>query len=277
MELTLVGGFVIAIGFWLSMTSHERLVQSIVFFASFSGTAVLNFGEYGMAPDVVLLSFLLLASVLSGRVLVPARISGDHLTVGFLILVFTSIVGLSSLFNGAAHGLVSLQVTQTVYLLFGVCLTLVMSVEFATLERLEAGLAALRASAIFISAWGLLQLACYYTGLEYPAFLFNNSTSHFADMYDQKAAEGVVRIASVATEPSFMAASLMIFGTFGATGYRARPTAPNQELDHSGRSDAGDRRHFRLQVPVISASRCSGFCSRGGGPCSRWRCSPRWL
>ena len=140
MELTLVGGFVIAIGFWLSMASHERLVQSIVFFASFSGTAVLNFGEYGMAPDVVLLSFLLLASVLSGRLVVPARISGDHLTVGFLILVFTSIVGLSSLFNGAAHGLVSLQVTQTVYLLFGVCLTLVLSVEFATVERLEAGL-----------------------------------------------------------------------------------------------------------------------------------------
>ena len=217
MELTLVGGFVIAIGFWLSMASHERLVQSIVFFASFSGTAVLNFGEYGMAPDVVLLSFLLLASVLSGRLVVPARISGDHLAVGFLILVFTSIVGLSSLFNGAAHGLVSLQVTQTVYLLFGVCLTLVLSVEFATVERLEAGLTALRASATFISAWGLLQMACYYTGLEYPAFLFNNSTSHFADMYDQKAADGVVRIASVATEPSFMAASLMIFGTFGAT------------------------------------------------------------
>ena len=114
-------------------------------------------------------------------------------------------------------GLVSLQVTQTVYLLFGVCLTLVLSVEFATVERLEAGLTALRASATFISAWGLLQMACYYTGLEYPAFLFNNSTSHFADMYDQKAADGVVRIASVATEPSFMAASLMIFGTFGAT------------------------------------------------------------
>ena len=158
MELTLVGGFVIAIGFWFSMASHKRLVQSIVFFASFSGTAVLNFGDYGMAPDVVLLSFLSVASVLSGRLLVPARVSGDHLTIGFLILVFTSIVGLSSLFNGAAHGLVSLQVTQTVYLLFGVCLTLVLSVEFATLERLEAGVAALRASAVFISGWGLLQL-----------------------------------------------------------------------------------------------------------------------
>ena len=32
MELTLVGGFVIAIGVLFSITSHERLVQSIVFF-----------------------------------------------------------------------------------------------------------------------------------------------------------------------------------------------------------------------------------------------------
>ena len=199
------------------MVSHQRLLQSIIFFASFSGTAVLNFGDYGMAPDVVFLSFLLLASLLSGRLLVPAQLSRDHVVVGFLVLVFTTIVVLSSLFNGAAHGIVSLQVTQTAYLLFGVCLTVVLSIEFTTLEHLEAGITALRASATFISLWGLFQAACFYGGIEYPAFLFNNSKSHFADMFDQRAAEGVVRIASVATEPSFMAMSLMIFGTFGAT------------------------------------------------------------
>jgi len=216
-ELTLIGGLVIVLGFLLSIVSNKGLLQCIVFFASFSGTAVLNFGEYGMAPDVVLLSFLLLASSVSGRLVVPARVSGDHLIVGFLILMFASIAGLSSLFNGALHGLVSLQVTQTAYLLFGVCLTLVLSIELSSLERLEGGLVALRASATFISLWGLFQAACYYTGLVYPAFLFNNSKSHFADMYDQRATEGVVRIASVATEPSFMAMSLMIFGAFGAT------------------------------------------------------------
>jgi hypothetical protein len=216
-ELTLVGGLIFGLGFLLSILSHQRLLQSIVFFSSFSGTAVVNFGEYGMAPDVVLLSFLLLASVLSGRLLNSARVSRDHLIVGFLILVFTSIVVLSSLFNGAVHGVVSLQVTQTAYLLFGICLTLVLSIEFSTWQRLEAGLVALRASATFISLWGLFQAVCYYAGIEYPAFLFNNSESHFADMYDQRAAAGVVRIASVATEPSFMAMSLMIFGAFGAT------------------------------------------------------------
>ena len=217
MELTLVGGFVIALGLLLSIMSQQRLVQCIVFFSSFSGTAVVNFGDYGMAPDVVLLAFLLLASVLSGRLLVSARVSGDHLIVGLLILVFTSIVVFSFLLNGALHGVVSLQVTQTAYLLFGICLTLILSIELASLERLEAALVALRAGATFISLWGLFQAACYYAGVEYPAFLFNNSTSHFADMYDQRAAEGIVRIASVATEPSFMAMSLMIFGAFGAT------------------------------------------------------------
>lgn len=217
MELTLIGGVVIALGFVLSLTSPQRLVQCIVFFASFSGTAVLNFGEYGMAPDVVLLSCLMFSSFLSGRMLLPAKVSQDHLVIGFLILVFASIAALSFLVNGAVHGMASLQLTQTVYLLFGICLTLVMSIELRTPDRLEAGLMALRASATFISLWGLFQAACYYTGIEYPAFIFNNSQSHFADMYDQRAAAGVVRIASVATEPSFMALSLMIFGSFGAT------------------------------------------------------------
>jgi hypothetical protein len=216
-ELTLVGGAVIALGFVLSFASLQRLVQCIVFFASFSGTAVLNFGEYGMAPDVVLFAFLLFSSLLSGRILLPARVSQDHVAVGILILVFTSIAMVSTLLNGAVHGIVSLQVTQTVYLLFGICLTLVMSIELSTPQRLEAGLVALRAGATFISLWGLFQAACYYAGIEYPAFIFNNSQSHFADMYDQRAADGVIRIASVATEPSFMALSLMIFGAFGTT------------------------------------------------------------
>jgi len=216
-ELTLIGVVIIGLGLLLSLTSRQRLVQSIVFFASFSVTAVVNLGQYGMAPDVVLLAFLLLSSLLSGRMLTPARISDDHLTIGFLVLVFTSIAALSFMFNGALHGMAPIQLTQTAYLVFGIVLTLVLSIEFGTVQRLEAGLMALRASATFISLWGLLQAACYYAGVEYPAFLFNNSKSNFADMYDQRAAEGIIRIASVATEPSFMALSLMIFGAFGAT------------------------------------------------------------
>ena len=235
MELTLVGSLIIGLGLFLSVISYQRLVQSIVFFSSFSGTAVLNFGDYGMAPDVVLLSFLLLAGVLSGRLLYPAQLSQDHLIVGLLILVFAAIAMLSCLFNGAVHGLVSIQVTQTVYLLFGICLTLVLSIEFSTVERLEASIRALRAGATFVSLWGLFQGVCYYSGITYPAFLFNNSTSHFADMYDQRAAAGVVRIASVATEPSFMATSLMIFAAFGATVVALDPV----------------RRTFNWVLPVI--------------------------
>jgi len=216
-EITLAGGVIISLGLLLSIVSQRRLAQCIVFFSSFSGTAVLNFGDYGMAPAVVLLAFLLTASLLSGRLLVSACVSENHLIVGLLMISFMVIVVVSCLWNGAVHGLVSLQVTQTGYLLFGICLALVLSIEFSTVERLEAGLFSLRAAATFISLWGIFQAVCYYAGVEYPASLFNNSKSHFADMYDQRAAEGVVRIASVATEPSFMSMSLMIFGAFGAT------------------------------------------------------------
>jgi hypothetical protein len=216
-ELTAVGALVVALGLIFGLTSQRRLVQCIVFFASFSGTAVVNFGDYGMAPDLPLLGFLIAGALLSGRLMQPARMSTDHLTAALLIISFAVIVVMSLLWNGGLRGLPSIQLTQTAYLLFGVFLTLVLSIELSQPDRLEAGVGALRASATFISFWGLFQWACYYAHITYPAFLFNNSTSHFADMYDQRATEGVVRIASVATEPSFMAISLMIFGAFGAT------------------------------------------------------------
>jgi hypothetical protein len=62
-----------------------------------------------------------------------------------------------------------------------------------------------------------VQSACFYVRIGYPAILFNNSSDRYADMFDRRAGQGVVRIASVATEPTFVASSLMIFGAFGTT------------------------------------------------------------
>jgi O-antigen ligase len=126
------------------------------------------------------------------------------------------------LFNGGFSPITSFQVTQMIYLQFGIVLAIVMSFALASPARIDDAVSALRAGATFVACWGILQVICFYTGIPYPSFLFNNSTSHFADMYDQRALN-LIRIASVGTEPSVMASSLMIFGTFGATLLTVEP------------------------------------------------------
>jgi hypothetical protein len=215
-------------GLVLFFFSQRRLVQAIVFFAPFSGTAIINFSAYGMSPDVFLFGIYLIWKMISGEAFERLRVGRGHLQIALLLVVFATVCIGSLLFNGGMGGLAPIQITQTAYLMFGLSLTAVLSFEFVRDGRLEDAVTALRASATFISLWGIFQVACYYTGIEYPAFLFNNSTSHFADMFDQRAGS-FIRIASVAIEPSFLATTLMIFGAFGATlvtihdTFRTRP------------------------------------------------------
>ncbi len=217
MNLTITGGFMIVYGAWLFMRArNRRLLQALVFFSSFSATAVINFSNYGMAPAIVFAGFVLLSKLVSGEALRPVRVGRDFLILNLLVAGFGAVSLLSLLINGGLHSLVFLQLTQTAYVVFGVGVTLLVAVDFAQPEPLEDAIRALRAGAVFIALWGVVQAACFYGGITYPAFLFNNSTSHFADMFDQHA-NALIRIASVAVEPSFMANSLMIFGTFGAT------------------------------------------------------------
>ena len=218
MSVTISGGVLAAYALWLLLASgRRRLLQCIVFFSSFSATAVINFSNYGMAPAVFFLLVLLLSKAMSGEAMHAVRISRDHLVLNPLLGLFALVSLASLLINGALRGMASLQVTQTAYVLFGVFTTIVLALDFTRPERLDDAVRALRAGGTFIALWGIVQMACFYGGIEYPAFLFNNSTSHFADMFDQRAGAGLIRIASVATEPSYMASSLLIFGAFGAT------------------------------------------------------------
>ena len=151
------------------------------------------------------------------------QMSKDQGVAMLLVAGFGAASIASLVVNRLSRDVLPIQTTQTAYILFGVFITLVLSIEMLRADRLDSVVAALRAAATFIALWGFLQAACHYTGMAYPATIFNNSTSHFADMFDQRASAGVIRIASVATEPSFMAVSLMIFGAFGATVLAIEP------------------------------------------------------
>lgn len=217
MVVTPTGIAIIALGLFLTLTAPRRLMAALVFFSSFSATAVINFSNYGMAPAVVFLTLLLLWKLLGGEALDGVRMSRDQGVAMLLIAAFGAASVTSLVVNQLNRDTLPIQVTQTAYVLFGVAVTFVLSIEMLRGDRLDSAVSALRAGATFIALWGVLQAACYYAGVAYPADIFNNSTSHFADMFDQRASAGVIRIASVATEPSFMAVSLMIFGSFGAT------------------------------------------------------------
>jgi hypothetical protein len=215
MTLTVIGGVLIAFAILSFLFFPLRLMQAVVFFSSFSCTAVINFPNYGMQPPVLLLPIYLARKIVSGDFLRPIRANRDFLLVVLPLAVFAILSIVSLLINQALRSVVTFQVTQTAYALFGIIVTLTLSIEFLNRNRLEAAIRALRAGAVFISLWGIVQVICFYAHIPYPN-LFNNSNSHAADMFNQHG-NGIIRIASVALEPSFMAVSLMIFGSFGAT------------------------------------------------------------
>jgi hypothetical protein len=216
MSLTGIGSVILAFAIMSILFSPRRLVQGIIFFSSFSATAVINFTNYGMSPAVLLVPAYLVWKAASGEMMRPTQISRDHVLVMLPIVAFATWSTVSLLINQALRNVPTFQVTQTAYILFGVLVTLALSVDLARRDTLEAAIGALRLAAVFIALWGVLQVCCFYLHIPYPT-MFNNSSSHFANMFDQSAGTGVIRISSVATEPSFLASSLLIFGSFGAT------------------------------------------------------------
>lgn len=228
-DVTPTGITLIALGLYLLMTRPNRLLLALIFFSSFSSTAVINFSAYGVAPAVIFFGLLLAWKVVGGEALVGVRMGKNQAAIMLLIAGFGLTSILSLVLNSMERSVQQIQITQTAYILFGIIITLVLSLEMLRGDRLEGAVRAFRAAAMFISIWGVLQVVCHYSGIPYPANIFNNSTSHFADMFDQRAGAGVIRIASVATEPSFMAVSLMIFASFGATIIAIEPRLRTRE------------------------------------------------
>ena len=129
-----------------------------MFFGAFSGTAIVNFSAYGMSPDVFLFGMYLAWKLISGEAFEILRVSRNHLSLLVRLLFFAFICIGSLLLNGGVQGITQIQITQTAYLMFGLCLTGVLSLEFTRNGRLEDAVQALRASATFISFWVFFRL-----------------------------------------------------------------------------------------------------------------------
>ncbi len=103
------------------------------------------------------------------------------------------------------------HITQTVYLVYGVLLTILVALKNSELQQLIRSMRIFLMSAIFVSIWGFFQLLCWSFNLEYPAYLFNTSVTESALGYTQEIREvGLKRISSVATEPSMFAQCMLV-------------------------------------------------------------------
>ena len=103
------------------------------------------------------------------------------------------------------------HITQTVYLAYGVLLTIFIAVRNSDVREFRKSIRVFLISAICVSVWGFLQWYCYRTGIPYPAFVFNTSENPFAMGYLQDLPElGLTRISSVAAEPSILAQFALI-------------------------------------------------------------------
>ena len=224
MSITLSGPFLLLFAVWVFVFRPSRLSYFIVFFAPFSSTAIVNFtalgyksGGLGLTPAMLFLMLYFGSKLVRGQAVRGIQVSAGHLIQIGLIGLFVTALLASLMVNGSVRAITPYQRTQTIYVLIGIVATVQLSFEFSRPGGIDHVVRAVRASAIFVAWWGLLQFACFVTHLPYPSFLFNNSLSDAANMFDQDLGGSYMRIASVAVEPSVMAASLLHFVAFGAT------------------------------------------------------------
>jgi hypothetical protein len=218
MSLTASGPFLLLALLLVFTFTPTRLSQAVVFFAPFTATAIANATSisYGLTPAYFALLLFLAGSLLHGRAFKRVEVSADHLIQVMLLCTFVVAVLISLGVNGLETRITVNQITQTAYLLCGVAATIFLSFDFLRPGQLERVMTTLLYSGLFVCAWAIVQGVCYYAHIPYPAVIFNNSASHFADMFEQEAG-GIVRLASVAVEPSIMVFSLLHFAAFAST------------------------------------------------------------
>ena len=103
------------------------------------------------------------------------------------------------------------NITQIVYLVYGVLLAILVSYKNSELQELVRSIRIFLIFAIFVSIWGFLQFFCSLLNITYPAYIFNTSATGSALGYLETLDDiGITRVSSVAVEPSIFAACMLI-------------------------------------------------------------------
>lgn len=214
MEITPIGYVLLPIGLLLLLFRPRMLFHAVIFFSPFAATALINLPSvpFGFQPyhyfGVLLVVHVALGAITTGRM----RIARSHLIV-VLPLVLFWLAAAASLFNARLlpdGEITGSMAAQLAHLGLGISVALALAMSVNQRETVRSGITTLIVSAIVVSLWGFVQLACQLLGIEYPWQIFNNSVGASADGYRAVLVEtGLQRVSSVSTEPSFLSRFLL--------------------------------------------------------------------
>jgi hypothetical protein len=230
--MTPLGYALLPVGLLGLLLSTKWLYRLFVFWTLFSASSAINFGEAekgsGLQVWMFFGSLWLLRLILEHipafsfpidrRVLRPCLWVTAFLFVGMLSLIMPLYINgrliIASPYLGDDFGaplyFTGHHVTQLLYLVFGVTITICVAHYNLSDEQRHETERTILLSAIFVAIWGLFQFVCNVTGISYPDYIFNNSASPFALGFSQTLENvGVRRISSVALEPSVFAQTVV--------------------------------------------------------------------
>src|SRR5262249_54463555 len=150
----------------------------------FSGCAAINLGDtFGL--QISLFFFLCYAALLtlgrdSGRWL---NFAAGQIVPMVLTILFGAAVLLSLYLSILDRELLPINISVSTFIAVGLCVTWLTVAYLHSERRIFEILTIEFASVAFIGSWSALQLLCSLLGLPYPDFIFNNSASHFAQLY----------------------------------------------------------------------------------------------
>lgn len=234
MEFTITGIilFLIGIFFWILIPKY--LYHLTIFFIPFTATAIVNFHSGFWLTPFQLFGVLWLISKAQNSFLSKKSLFPKHLKLSLILVYsFIAVVFLSATmpiiiagnlsiasgylgdFSTSTLMLTTRNFTAPFYVLFGGIFSLLIAAHNSFKGILSKTLRIIIFSSAFTSCWGLFQFISFFLGIKYPNYIFNNTANEDAQQYDQILANvegfssGLIRMSSVATEPSVLAQFLV--------------------------------------------------------------------
>ena len=254
MQITLIGWLLIPMGMILALLFPRQLFFATIFSALFSATAIINIGSGESASGVQVYlyfsSLLVARTAFDGLMHLQVKVSRSirrplMYLFGFVLVCFVSI-GMPLWIDGrlAIMSAVLLDMTTTplrftsanltgiAYLLLGACSAAVIAQRTVNPDDFRRSVKVYTWSGLFVSFWGMVQLACHALHIPYPALIFNSSATPSAQGFDSLLGDsGLQRISSVAVEPSLFAASLLTIIPFSLMMFLGEGSIVSRRVD----------------------------------------------
>lgn len=225
-------GALIAVFLPFLWTGYRQVLLSFVFFIPFTATAFINFGEgtdykflsiahmlafiataiyglkflYKMKPDERVKTPLYAMLICNAAIVLSLAVNMAHPSAE--IIKSSNLVGYITGMNEPVH--VGLRNFMNYgYFLIGSVMSLIIIAEFKTDALVKSAIKIYLAACAFMAIWGLMQAMFFYTGIEYPSYIFNNAKNISALGYTGTMGD-LKRISSFAVEPSVMAQTIAL-------------------------------------------------------------------